>query len=39
MNGSWDEATRGQYPEWEGWDSWAARLNEDDDATNDQTAS
>ena len=22
MNGSWDETTRGQYPEWEGWNSW-----------------
>ena len=39
MNGSWDEATKGQYPTWEGWDSWAARLNEDDDPDNDQTAS
>ena len=38
MNGSWDESTRGQYPEWEGWNSWADRLNTDDDPSNDQTA-
>ena len=33
----WDQDTQGQYPEWEGWNSWSQRLMEDDDPSNDQT--
>ena len=36
-NGSWDEYTQGQYREFEGWNKFTQRLNNDEDPTNDLT--
>jgi len=36
-NGPWDEYTQLQYPEFEGWNSYSAKLLADDDPTNDRT--
>jgi hypothetical protein len=37
-NGDWDTYTQGQFPEFEGWNSFAARVNNDDNPANDITA-
>lgn len=36
-NGSWDEYTQGQYREFEGWNKFTERLNNDEDPSNDLT--
>ena len=36
-NGAWDEYTRRQYPDFDGWNAVARRTLEDDDPTNDLT--
>jgi len=36
-NGSWDKYTQGQYREFEGWDKFTQRLNNDEDPENDLT--
>ena len=33
----WDEETRSQYPEFEGWEAYAARINSDANPDNDMT--
>ena len=37
-NGSWDEYTRQQYQQFQGWNSFVKLFNEDDDPTNDISA-
>jgi outer membrane receptor protein involved in Fe transport len=36
-NGAWDEYTKNQYPSFDGWNVLSARLNSDNDPTNDLT--
>jgi len=36
-NGNWNTYAQQQYPEFEGWNVYAARLNNDDDPSNDMT--
>jgi len=36
-NGAWDEYTRAQYPEFEGWNAVSRNLNSDNDPANDLT--
>ena len=36
-NGTWDEETQKQYPEFMGWNAYSAKLLSDDDPTNDRT--
>jgi outer membrane receptor protein involved in Fe transport len=36
-NGDWDAYTQGQYREFEGWNAFTERLNNDDDPLNDMT--
>ncbi|MGE5859744.1 MAG: TonB-dependent receptor [Ignavibacteria bacterium] len=37
QNGAWDQYTRDQYPEFQGWNQVAENLNSDNDPTNDLT--